>query len=192
MFKRLLSTAAAVLCAGAIAFGANVPLIVGPVPAADVQSFLNQLITSFNGATGKISASTLSAGNTATTAEVTLQSYTVAPNQLAAGGDSMRVTCWGTAAGGAAKTARLYFGASVITASSSAGGQWQLSQVITRKSATTQGYTGQGIYNVSPSVNSVDGAETLTAAVLVKCTGQSAGGAANEVIANGMVVEALK
>jgi len=192
MFKRLAASLAAVVCAGAIAFGANVPLIVGPVPAADVQAFLNQLITAFNGATGKISASTLTAGTTATTAEVTLQQYTVAPNLLAAGGDSLRVTCWGAGAGSGVKTARLYFGATVVTASASAGGYWQLTQVVTRKTATTQGYTGFGIYNATPTTIGADAAETLTAAVLVKCTGQSAGGAANEVTANGMVVEALK
>lgn len=194
--RTMLSAVAAIALSGALAFGANVPLIVGPVPAADVQSFLNQLITSFNGATGKISASTLTAGLPGTTAEVTLQSYTVAPNQLAAGGDSLRVTCWGTFAGGAAtKTVRLYFGAAVTTASAAAvsAGGWQLTQVVTRKSATAQGYTGQGIANatVAPGVG-VDAAEALTAAVLVKCTGQSSVSELNNVTANGMVVEALK
>lgn len=194
--RTLLSAIAAISLSGALAFGANVPLISGPVPAADIQAFLNQLITSFNGATGKISASTLTAGIPATTVETTLQTYTVAPNLLAAGGDSMRVTCWGQFNGSAAtKTVRLYFGASVVTASAAttSSGGWQLTQVVTRKSATTQGYTGQGIANatVAPGVG-IDGAETLTAAVLVKCTGQSSVSELNAVTANGMVVEALK
>ena len=193
--RTLLSALAAISLSGALAFGANVPLIVGPVPAADIQAFLNQLITSFNGATGKISASTLTAGIPATTAETTLQSYTLAPNQLAAGGDSLRVTCWGQTAGASnTKTVKLYFGASAITASaSSSGNSWKLEQIVTRKSATTQGYIGTGQIGASPALAvGTDGAETLTAAVLVKCTGQAAAAELNAVTANGMIVEALK
>lgn len=192
MLKRIMSTVAAIAFAGGIAFAANVPLIVGPVPAADVQSFLNQLIASFNGATGKISASVLTAGIPATTAEVTLQQYTLAPNYLAGGGDSIRVTCWGAGAGSGNKTVKLYFGASQVQASATAAGFWQLTQIVSRKTATSQGYSGTGLYNAAINTVGADGTETLTAAVLVKCTGQSAGGATNEVTANGMVVEALK
>lgn len=48
MLKRLLSALAAVIGAGAIAVAANIPLLSGPQPAADLVSIINGLINSIN------------------------------------------------------------------------------------------------------------------------------------------------
>jgi hypothetical protein len=48
MLKRALATVTAVICAGAIAFAANIPLLSGPQPAGDLVSILNGLINTIN------------------------------------------------------------------------------------------------------------------------------------------------
>jgi hypothetical protein len=196
MIKKLLAAAAAVVASAAIALGANIALLTGPQPAADLVSIINGLINTINGSVGRISANTSTVSNTSTTAEVTLQQFTVNPGYLAAAGDGLRVTCWGTFAGGAAtKTVKLYFGSSAVTASAatvSAGG-WYLQQTVMRKSATTQAYAGWGEANatIAPAVGA-DAAETLANSVLVKCTGTSSVSEAGSINSTGMIVEGLK
>ena len=112
MLKKLLATVAAVGFSGAIAFSANLPLISGPTPASDLQYFLNQVIQSVNSGVGGLqNAQTGAVSTSATTAETTLQSYTLPASTLSAAGQSLRVTCWGTtSATSTNKTIKLYFG----------------------------------------------------------------------------------
>lgn len=199
MLKRMLAVLAAIICSGAIALSANIPLTTGPQNASDLAAIVNNLIQSINGSVGRISASTTAASTTATTVETTLQQYTLAANALANAGDSVRVTCWGTTGANANnKTTKLYFGSSVISTATEASNaqKWWLDFVVMRRTATTQavmmrGQAGTG--SVTPLAPvTADGSETLTAAITIKCTGTNGTASAGDITAQGMIVEALK
>lgn len=200
MFKKLLATAAAVLCSGAIAFSANLSLLTGPQPAADLQSILNTLIRNINSGVGGLqNAQTGAVSTSATTAETTLQSYTLPANSLANAGQSLRITCWGqTASTSNNKTMKLYFGSTAVStvAAGSVGQSWWLDMIVMRTAATTQatlqrGFAGTG--SVTPvAVVASAGAETLTSGVLIKCTGTNGTASASDITANGMIVESIK
>ena len=200
MLKKLLATAAAVMFSGALAFSANLPLITGPTPAADLQKFLNQVIQSVNtGVGGLQNAQTGATSTTATTAEVTLQSYTLPANTLSTAGQSLRITCWGqTASDSNNKTMKLYFGSTAVStvAAGSVGQSWWLDMIVMRTAAATQatlqrGFAGTG--SVTPiAVVASAGAETLTSGVLIKCTGTNGTASASDITANGMIVESVK
>jgi len=199
MLKRLFAVLAAVACSGAIALSANLSLTTGPQPASDLASILNTLIQNINGAVGRISVSTTAASTTASTGEITLHQYTLPANYLNVAGDSLRVTCWGTTGADANnKTTKLYFGSSVISTATEASNaqKWWLDFIVTRRTATTQaivmrGQAGTG--SVTPLAPvTADAAETLTAAVTIKCTGTNGTASAGDITAQGMIVEALR
>jgi len=200
MLKKLLATAAAVFFSGAIAFSANLPLITTPTPAADLQYFLNQVIQSVNSGVGGLqNAQTGAVSTTATTAETTLQSYTLPGGSLSAAGQSVRITCWGaTAANSNNKTIKLYFGSTSYATPTFAGnGQsWFLQMVVMRTAAATQATFGTGVAgtgSLTPvAVVASAGAETLASGVLIKCTGTNGTASASDITANGMIVEAIK
>jgi hypothetical protein len=195
--KKLLATLSAIVLSGAIAFGANLPLITGPTPAADLQFFLNQLIQSINnGVGGLINAQTAAVATAATTVEQTLQTYSLPASTLSTAGQSVRATCWGTSGAGAsnARSVKLYFGSTAVTTPVLASTGWSVSYIAMRRTATTQGFDGTAFYGdnktISPTV--ADGAETLTAAVVIKCTGTDNVASASGITANGMIVELVK
>jgi len=198
--KKLLATLTAIVLSGAIAFGANLPLITGPTPAADLQFFLNQLIQSINsGVGGLLNSQTAAVSSGALSSEQVLQTYTLPANSLTTAGQSVRATCWGTTSNDAAtKMISLYFGASRIATGAFPGATtWSLTEIVMRRTATTQGYDGTGqqsaaasqVLNTWPVVT--DAAETLTSGVVIKCTAQHVN-TAGLATANGMITEVLK
>ncbi len=200
MFRKLFATTAVILGSFTIAIAANLPLITTPIPASDIQAALNSLIRSINsGVGGLINAQTAAVSTTATTVETTLQQFSVPANTLATAGQSLRATCWGaTGADTNTKTTKLYFGSSVITTATEASNaqKWWLDFIVMRRTATTQGIVmrGQaGTGSVTPLAPVVaDASETLTGAVLIKCTGTNGTASASDITANGLIVELIK
>lgn len=202
-FLRLAAVAVLPLLIGASALGSNLPLYTGPAgtnPTADFPIGLgtvNQLVQAINGGvSGLLNAQTAAVATGTGTAEQTLQQYTAPANTLASAGQALRITCWGTTgANGNTKTMKLYFGASVVTTPAAATNAlgWSLSMLVMRRTATTQGINAGGLVNVTPvSPMTTDGAETLTAGVLIKCTGTDGTSSASDITANGMTVELVK
>ena len=200
MLQRILAVCAAVICSGLIAVGANLPLLTGPQDPSQLLAVANQLIQSVNtGVTGNLAAATADGATTATTAEVTLQTYSLPANQLSANGQGLRVQCWGTTgANSNNKTMKLYFGATSITtvaAASNAQG-WFLRYVLTRRTATTQAMSGEGVAGTAAvtvvATTSQAPTENLAAAVTIKCTGTNGTASASDITAAGMIVEQLK
>lgn len=195
-------TAVALLVAGS-AQATNISLFTGPAgtnPTVENPpglGTLNQLINNINSGTGGLNnAQTASVATGVGTSEQTLQQYTLPGNALAVAGQSVRVTCWGTTGATANnKTMKLYFGATSVTtptAATNAKG-WKLEMIVMRRTATTQGVNAGGIVDVTPvSPANTDAAETLTAGVLIKCTGTDGTSAAADITANGMIVELIK
>lgn len=201
--RLMLLTAALAIGAHAAVFASNIPLYTGPAgtnPTADSPpglATINQLIQAINaGVSGLNNAQTGSVSTATGTAEQTLQQYTLPGGTLASAGQAVRISCWGvTGATANNKTMKLYFGASAIatpTAATNAKG-WRLEMVVMRRTATTQAIDTQGLVDVTPvSPVNTDGAETLTAGVLIKCTGTDGTSAAADIVASGMLVELVK
>ncbi len=125
-----------------------------------------------------------------------MQQYTLPANVLTVAGQSIRISCWGvTGANANNKTMKLYFGSTVITtptAATNAKG-WNLTMTVMRRTATTEGVSSMGLVDTTPvSPVNTDAAETLTAGVLIKCTGTDGTSSAGDITANGMITELVK
>lgn len=144
---------------------------------------------------GLLSANFTSTGNGADTTEDTLLTYTLPAKTLSAANKGLRIRAWGTTATNADnKTMKLYFGSEVIatpTAATSNKG-WMLELDVYKTGASTQVVFGEGqvdTTNVTPLVTT--GAETDTAGIVIKVTGQAGTGNANDIVAKGLVIEML-
>ena len=189
--------AAATLASAAIA--ANLPLQTGPVEVNQLRAVINQLIQQINtGVGGLANAQTGAVATGAGTAEQTLQQWTMPANFLDTAGQGVRIRCWGTNAANANnKTRKLYFGTAVITTATEAANaqNWVLELVVMRTGAATQSISGTGLAGtggVTPISYVAQGAISLTAAVLIKCTGTDGTDSAGDITANGMLVEVIK
>ena len=197
MLKRISAALAGLLVTGAVAYAANLPLITGAQDPSQLNATINTLIQSINsGVGGLLNAQTAAVATGTGTTEQTLQSYTTPPGIIGAAGQTLRITCWGvTGANANNKTMKLYFGASSIatpTAATNAKG-WRLVMNVMNRTATTQGIDSWGLVDttaVTPA--NTDGAETLTAGVLIKCTGTDGTSSASDITASGMTVELVK
>lgn len=144
---------------------------------------------------GVLSINTTSTGNGADTTEDTLLSYTLPAKALSANGKGLKITAWGnTAANADNKTMKLYFGSEVITTATAATNAkgWILELEVFRTGASAQTVFGQGqvdTTNVTPLVTT--GAETDTATITIKVTGQAGTANANDIVAKGLIVEML-
>lgn len=196
MLKRILAAFAAVVGAGAIAIGANMPLVTGAQDPSQLTAVVNTLINTINSSVSRIGVGATAVSTGATTAESTLQQFTVPGGYLANPGDSMRITCWGgTGTDSNNKTMKLYFGSSVITTPTAATSNkgWLLRMIVMRRSASAQAILGDGLVDTTAVTPlTVDGAETLASAVTVKCTGTNGTASASDITAQGLLVEAIK
>lgn len=196
MLKRIVTVACIVIGASAAAWAGNISLLSGPQPAGDLVSIFNNFIRTVNSSFGRIGVGTTAASTGANTNETTLQQYTLPGGTLANAGDSVRVSCWGvTATNSNNKTMKLYFGSSSIatpTAATSNKG-WRLTMTVMRRTATTQAVDSSGLVDTTPvtPANS-DGAETLSGAVLIKCTGTNGTASSGDITAQGLLVEAIR
>ena len=195
--KRTLMVVAAIVASAGIAFSANLPLQTGPVDPGNLRGVINALIQSINtGVGGLINAQTAAVSTGATTAETTLQTYTLPGGTLSTAGQSVRVTCWGgTGANANNKTMKLYFGASVVTTPTAGTNNkgWTLDYVAMRRTATTQGFDGNGLVDTTAvTPNTADGSETLASNIVIKCTGTNGSASASDITAQGMIVELIK
>lgn len=199
--KRIAAALTGLLLSGAIAFGANIPLLSGPnySDPSQVLATANAVIQATNtGVGGVINAATAAVATGTGTTEQILQTYTMPAAQLSAAGQAVRIRCWGTTGATANnKTRKLYFGASVITTATEAANaqNWVLEMVVMRTGAATQSVSATGLAGtagVTPLSYINQGTDDLTAAVTIKCTGTDATSAAADITANGMIVEQIK
>lgn len=193
--------AAALLSLLAIPAGAaNLPLLSGSQYSepSQVLATVNTVIQNINaGVSGLLSNSLAQFSTAAGTTEQTMFTYTLPPNGLAIG-QSIDVRCWGsTGATANNKTRKLYYGAAVITTATEAANAqpWMLHYVVTRTASATEAFSGDGLAGtggVTPLNTVTQGTDDGTAAVVIKCTGTDGTSAAGDILANGMVVQAIR
>lgn len=144
---------------------------------------------------GVLSVNTTSTGNGADTTEDTLLTFSLPAKALSANKKGIKVRAWGTTASNADnKTIKLYFGSEVITTPTAAtsGKGWELELEVYRTGSSTQVVFGNGQVDVTPVTPLITtGAETDTATITIKVTGQAGTGNANDIVAKGLIVEML-
>lgn len=171
----------------------NLITLAGAQTITGVKTFNNDLLVQPGTASataavgGTLSVNTGSQNNTST-GETDLFTYSLPANTLATNGDSVEITCWGSNTNSAnVKTLRVYFGSTVISTSTIAGGtpyNWLLKGEVFRTGATSQeSYCN----NQGGSIDIQTPAATLSGAVTIKITGQ--GGASSEITGQGMTVK---
>jgi len=180
-------------CVGLVASGLLL------VPMGAQQYFPSGTTLPFGGGAGTVTlggrllTSTTSAANVGT-GETDLLTYTLPANSLSTDGMGVRVTAWGLlGANTNSKTLRIYFGGtSLVSVSTAANGTaWTSRGVVLRSGAATQVAQGEALQGVAIIARTnTTPAETLSGAVVIRITGQSAV-ASGDVTVLGVIVEAL-
>lgn len=126
-----------------------------------------------------------------------LITYTLPAGTLSTDGQTVRVYAWGTtAANGNNKTVTLNFGATSIgniVNGALNNGVWGVTGYIVRTGAATQEcvFSSSDTLGNNAVTRNANSSETLSDAVVIKCTGTSAASATDDVIQHGMIVELI-
>jgi len=143
---------------------------------------------------GKANLNTTAVGNV-DAGEDNLITYSLPANALYKTAAAVRITAWGTAANnGNAKTLKMYFGTQLILAYSltaSQAGLWEIVAIVGKTGSNTQDYHARLLEapNDQIDIEQGTGAETDTAAITIKCTGEAT--ATNDIVQEGMLVELM-
>lgn len=145
---------------------------------------------------GTIYATGVASGNGPDQTEDTLAAYTLPANALDVLGRNMRIRAWGTTnASVDNKQVKLYFGASLFATGVAAANNkpWYVELNVIKSGANAQSVSGRGEFNGAFVASTYTaGADTDTAAIVIKCTGQdSTASTANAIVLQGMTVEFL-
>jgi hypothetical protein len=148
-------------------------------------------------AMGQLTAQMSQTATGANTNETDLQAYTLPANTLDIVSRGVRVTAWGSYGANAnGKTIRLYFGTGNVIMNSTAltqnGTGWWVEAEIYKTGTNTQCHWGNIIAgNSVPGTQSGTDAQTDSAGILIKVTGQNSTATANDVVCRGMSVKMI-
>lgn len=212
--KRLLAGLSGLILATSVAFGGAVTAPTGPLEPSQLQSIINQLVTSINnGVNGLLANFVYQSGTPLGTAPANLYTYTLPASTLSATGQGVRVTCFGDfAANTNTKTVAVAFGvsgsASVLEISgttqgaSASGAQWRIMFNVVRAGATSSlmnGFVSIGPGPLSPTATggistfvSSNATVSYASDTAFTCWGINGTSASNDVRAQGMIVEQVK
>ncbi len=146
---------------------------------------------------GTLTAQLTSAATIADTLETTLQTYTLPAGTLGKNGQAVEIFGWGLFGGNTnSKTVRAYFGTNVVmsndVSTSPNGAAFFFHAIVARRSASTETAVGEGTVGVA-NQTTVRGAlaTDLTAAVIIRVTGQNGSAVAADITCDGMIVRFL-
>lgn len=132
-----------------------------------------------------------SVGNGADTTEDTLKTFSLPANALDAVGRAIYIYAWGSYANNTnTKAAKLYFGSETVAAATGNNVGWALEMVVGKSGANAQQINGQLVTGTTHGgTTTQSGAETDTAAITIKVTGQDSTSAnANAIVLNGLYI----
>lgn len=150
------------------------------------------------GSTGKLASAYADVGTPASTVETTLFTTTLAASQLAADGESVRMTAYGeTAANANTKTLKVYLGASVIAQNSTTtapnGKNWKIVADVTRSGATSAvEHVSIEFDGVAAEIDVSKVGATWSNANDLFVTGTNGTSAANDIVLKQAIVEYIK
>lgn len=132
---------------------------------------------------------------TSTTAEVTLDTFSLPASSLDVPGRGISIVAYGTFANNThAKTAKLYFGTSVtqvVTGNTAAVVPWIIEALVLKDAASSQAVSLQTINGTTHGgCVYTSGSEPDTAAITIKVTGQT-GTAGTDVTLNGWIIQGM-
>lgn len=134
-----------------------------------------------------IQASTTGVGNTNDTNEDVLYTFSLPANSLSFVGQTLEITAAGTLANNAHnKTVKIYFGTQVYSLGTvaTAAVVWTAKLTVIRTGSSAQLIYGEGMIGATPIAPALlTGAETDTAAIVIKVTGQTGTAAASDIVA---------
>jgi hypothetical protein len=200
--RKLLTTLAALICAGSISFAANIPLLTGPVDPGNAAGTINTLIQSINSGTAGLFASVATpVAAISTTVQQTLASAVIPTGTFTAPGQSIRARCAGiTAANVDTKTVGLTFGAGIIASSASitaTSASWELELVVTAAQLASPGqfqYFSRGSNTttvIAPTAGS-DTTDSATTGITVACIARQGTSTPADITAENFLVEVIK
>lgn len=141
-----------------------------------------------------IQASATGVGNTNDTNEDVLYTFSLPASSLSAVGEGLTIFATGTLANNAHnKTVKLYFGSQVYSLGTVATANvvWSAKMTVIKTASNVQLISCEGMINATPIAPALlTGAETDSAAIIIKVTGQTGTAAANDVVAKMMSVSA--
>lgn len=139
-----------------------------------------------------VQASTTGVGNTNDTSEDVLYTFSLPASSLTFTGQTLKIVAAGTLANNAHnKTVKLYFGSQSYSLGTvaTANTVWTAKLTVIRTGSSAQLIYGEGMIGTTPIAPSLlTGAETDTAAITIKATGQTGTAAASDVVAKMMTV----
>lgn len=141
-----------------------------------------------------IQASTTGIGNGNDATEDVLYTFSLPASSLSSVGEGLSITAAGTFANNAhSKTVRLYFGNQTYSMNTiTANVVWVLRMTVFKTASNVQLILAEGWIDGAPmSPGLLTGAETDSAAITIKVTGQTGTAAANDVVAKMLTVSAL-
>lgn len=150
------------------------------------------------GSTGKLASAYADVGTPASTVETTLFTTTLAASQLAADGESVRMTAYGeTAANANTKTLKVYLGASVIAQNSTTtapnGKNWKIVADVTRSGATSNvEHVSIEFDGVAAEIDVSKAGATWANANVFSVTGTNGTSALNDIVLKQAIVEYIK
>ena len=133
-------------------------------------------------------------GNGADTSEDVLSTFSLPANSLDVVGRALWLYAFGTMTATGTKTGRLYFGSELV----STGGivataeSWALEMLVIKSGASAQVISSQLVNGgTHGGVANQTGAETDTAAIAIKVTGQNSAATANGIVLEGFMITAM-
>jgi len=169
---------------------------IGVLSPSSILSFKMGTGTGVAEASGKANVNTTAVGTDANTTEKDLMTYSLPANSLSVDGKLVKITAWGTtAANGNSKTMKLYFGATVVRqlgTSAFNNQDWIAEAIVVRTGASAQDAIGtEKSNNSNIFLTHSEPAEDTTTATTIRVTGQNGTAAANDIVAEGMLIEYL-
>lgn len=197
--RKLLSTVAAIVMAGGVAYAANVPLFTGIADPGNIPGILNQVIQSINtNAPGIVAVQPGPVASIATTVEQNLASAALPAGVIGAPGQTLRLRCGGlSGSNGNTKAATLYYGTSKITTGNftSSAETWILELLVTNAGTQPDStFIGQGAINttVVAPVASNNTTDNLATSLTAKCTATQGTASAADMTLETFLVEQVK
>lgn len=199
MLRKIMIVGAALGALVTAAVAGTVPYLSGASlqePSQELAT-LNQMLQNINNSFGRLTSTGTQFATAAGTAEQIAAQYTIPPTLIpTTPGYVFRQKCWGTRANNTdVVTARLYFGAEVVslTITASAATNWEIEGTTVTNGAaiqTTEWKATNG--GAATAITETTGTDnTSSGTIVAKCTLQDGTSAANDGIMNGYLAEAV-
>ncbi len=144
---------------------------------------------------GRMSMNTNAVGTDANTTKKTLQTYTLPANSFSGNQKSIRISAWGTtAANGNGKAIALEFGSTILHTFNGSYNNlaWTIQAIVARTASSAQdAIASHSIGSAEVGNTHTEPSSSTSSGMTVRVTGQNSIASANDIVAEGMLIEFL-